>query len=121
MNTYYAPTDFVFELQEWFKNNPDILEKQNYISFSEGCNFWQGKTHTEETKKILSLLNKGENNPMFNKKLTEEQKLKISTKQIGRPLSDSHKLSISKSKTGIPRSEETKRKISESRRKSNTN
>ena len=51
MNTYYAPADFVFELQEWFKNNPNILKEQNYISFSEGCNFWQGRTHTEETKK----------------------------------------------------------------------
>jgi hypothetical protein len=121
MNTYYAPADFIFELQEWFKNNPDVLKEKNYISFSEGCNFWKNKTHTEETKKLLSLLNTGQNNPMFNKKLTEEQRLKISIKQTGRPLSNSHKLSISKSKTGIPRSEETKRKISESRRKSNTN
>jgi hypothetical protein len=78
---------------------------------------WTGKNHSEETKLLLSKLNSGKNNPMFGKKLTEEQRKKISLSQLGRPLSEKHKQAISLSKIGIPRSEETKRKISEARRK----
>ncbi len=35
------------------------------------------KTHAEETKPLLYLLNKGFNNPMYGKTHTEETKLKI--------------------------------------------
>jgi hypothetical protein len=119
MNIYsFTPADELFSnFIEWSKNNK-FIKKELDDGFSVGCNFWQGKKHTEETKKLLSQINQGENNPMFGKKLTTEQRLKITQKQAGRGLSDSHKQSISKSKTGIPRSEETKRKISEGRKKS---
>jgi tricorn protease-like protein len=116
MNIYKFDDEILNSIKTWLKQNPDIFDST--IPFSEGDNFWTGKKHTDDTKKLLSQLNSGENNPMFGKKLTTEQRLKITQKQTGRPLSDSHKQSISKAKTGIPRSEETKRKISEGRRKS---
>lgn len=103
--------EILFDLRNFSKNPPSNIEQ-----ISRGTNFWQGKTHTDETKKILKELNTGENNPMFGKKLTTEQKRRITDKQLGKPLSKSHKLSISVSKIGKPRSEETKRKISESRK-----
>jgi len=36
-----------------------------------------GKTHTNETKALLTLYNKGDKNPMFGKTHTDETKLKI--------------------------------------------
>jgi len=115
---YTPPKEIMTLFEEWSLANPKDEKSKKHSHFTIGHNFWQGKTHTESTKKLLSLLNSGENNPMFGKKLTEEQRNKISKNQTGKPLSQQHKLAISKSKVGIPRSEETKRKISEARKKS---
>ena len=113
MNIYSVTEndEVLFDLRNWSKITPVKVER-----ISRGNNFWHGKNHTEETKKLLSDLNIGEKNPMFGKKLTVEQGKKISDKQLGKTLSKSHKLSISIAKIGKPRSEETKRKISESRK-----
>ena len=53
-----------------------------------------GRTHTKETKKKMSKLKLGENNPNYG------------------GLSDEHRQNISKSLTGKPKSEETKKKMS---------
>ncbi len=58
-----------------------------------------GKTHSESTKRLLSMLNAGKNNTMFGRKHSEETKQKISKANKG------------KYQIGIPHSEETKRKL----------
>lgn len=92
--------------------------------------FW-GKTHSEETKKIIGEKNKnrshnisGENNPMYNKKHTEEARKKIGEKRKGTHLKEETKKKISESnkkyyknhkhhQTGKKLSQETKNKIKE--------
>lgn len=62
-------------------------------------NYWTGKHHTEETKRLISESQVGDKNHMFGKHLTDEHKKKISLKLKGRE--------------GRKQSEETKLKISE--------
>ena len=73
--------------------------------------------HSEETKQKMSLLHKGENNGMYNKKHTEESKQKMSEAQKNRehgPISEVHKQALINSHLGKHLSEETKRKQSAS-------
>lgn len=65
-----------------------------------------GKTHTEETRKLLSTINTG-------KKLSEEHRRKISEGGKGRSPSQETRDKISASNKGHATSEETRRKISE--------
>ena len=79
-----------------------------------------GYTHNEETRKKISEMIKGENNPNYGKEMSKEHKQKISEAHIGKTLSDEHKLKLSEALKGKSRSEESKRKQSEAR-KGNTN
>lgn len=110
----YSPTsddEFLIDLRDFVSKIPkeDLVSDPNI----RGGWDWTGKTHSEETKKLLSEQRTGENNHFFGKKLP------FFKSQLGRPLSEKHKKSISLTKTGVPRSEETKRKISESMKKRN--
>ena len=67
--------------------------KFNFDEFGKGgC-----KGHTEETKKKLSELFKGKNNPNYGKTMPEEQKKKISEAKKGRKRSGEDKMKISES------------------------
>jgi hypothetical protein len=116
MNIYYPDPndDFFVSLKEWCKSNPLPPDLK---AFSISDNFWLGKKHSEETKKLLSVRKSGKNNPMYQKDFSEEHRRKLALAQLGKPLSEAHKQAISKTKTGVPRSEETKRKISEARKR----
>jgi hypothetical protein len=59
-----------------------------------------GKKTKESTKRLLSNLHKGENNPMYGKKHTEETKLKFKTRPtanywLGKKQSEEHKAHLS--------------------------
>jgi len=130
----YGKENFCREiLEEGIENNDILNEREIYwIAFYDstnsdiGYNIVQGGQGTlgfsvsEETKKKLSDLNRGENNPRFGKPLTQEVKDKISQSQqgdknhnFGNPTSEETKDKISKANKGKKRSEETKQKISE--------
>lgn len=85
--------------------------KKGYNKMFGGSN---GK-HTEETKKKMSEAKKnkwkGENNPMFGRKLTDETKRKLSEAHKGKRLSKEHRENIGKSSKGRKHTEETKRRI----------
>ena len=63
------------------------------------ANPFYGKTHTEETKKILSERMSGENNPFYGKKRPDHSK-KVSAALKGKPKSEEHKKALSLSKKG---------------------
>jgi group I intron endonuclease len=46
---------------------------------------FSGRTHSDDTKIIMSDAKKGENNPMFGKNLSEETRTKISESKKGKP------------------------------------
>lgn len=87
-----------------------------------------GKKHTEETKKLMSSKQSGENNPMFGKTHTVEAREKISKSGLNRKHSDKSKQKISQkvcafySNGGTPsflgknHTEEAKNKIKEKRK-----
>lgn len=80
-----------------------------------------GKTHSEETKHLISEKNKGRVSPMKGKHHTEESKLANSVKHkgknhpnFGKHLSEKTRENISNSKMGHEVSKETREKISNS-------
>lgn len=56
----------------------------------------QGRKHTEETKKLISLATKGINNPNFGKRHSEETKALITLARLGKShISESIKAKMS--------------------------
>lgn len=72
-------------------------------------NHFYGKTHSEETKKKLSLIHKG-------KTINQKTKLAVSERHKGVPLSEEHKEKIKKSLTGKKRTEEQRKRISDAKK-----
>ena len=77
------------------------------------------KRVSDEFRKRCSDRVKGERNPMYGKKLTTEQRLQISMRQLGRIYSDETKRKMTAAKLGKRHSDETKRKISKARKEKN--
>jgi len=71
-----------------------IKTKEHRIKLSKAN---KGKHQSDITKKILSLVTSGENNPFFGKHHTKESKEKMRKYHIGKTLSEKHKKNISKS------------------------
>jgi len=76
--------------------------------------------HSEATKKRLSEMNSGPNNPRYGKPRSAETKEKLRLAHTGKVLSEEHKAKLSKAKKGKPGSRkgshcspETRKKISE--------
>ena len=106
--------------KEWIENNPEkwiLARRKNSESHKGSNNHMYGKEnkwghHTEETRNIISIKNRGKkrteefkkrlskylrgkNNPMWGKNHTNETKGKIRQKALGRKLSDETKEKIS--------------------------
>ena len=75
-------------------------------------NSFYGKTHSEETRHIISEKNKG-------RERSEEHRQKHAKALRGRKYTEEHRRKISESRKGKKLSEETRRKISESNRGKN--
>lgn len=59
-----------------------------------------GRTHSDEQKKKWSAERSGENHPQFGKPLTDERKKNISNSKLGKSLSEDTRLKMSISRTG---------------------
>lgn len=78
-----------------------------------------GKKHSEKSRRKISEAHKGEKNANFGKPVSETQKRKISEANRGRKRSDAHKRRISEANSGRKFSESHKRKISEANKGEN--
>jgi len=72
-------------------------------------NHFYGKTHSEETKKKISLIHKG-------KKISDKAKLAVSKRHKGVPLTEEHKQKIKLSLIGKKRTPEQRKRLSESKK-----
>lgn len=90
----------------------ELIRHYKWMSISynltDGGDGWLGYHHSDATKEKLSLLNSGENNPMYGKHLSEEAKQKLHEQNLGElnPM------------FGKTHSEEAKQKISQKNKKS---
>ena len=84
---------------------------------------WYGRTHSVETKKMISNQKTGAGNPMYGKPawnrgkemppLSQERKDAVSRRHKGKILSNETKAKMSAAATGKPKSEEHKKRLSE--------
>lgn len=72
-----------------------------------------GRTWSEERKKLQSEKFTGEGHPMWGRKHDEEWRKNNSISHMGKKLSEETKKKMSESRTGLKRTKETKQKISE--------
>lgn len=93
------------------------MDEQSRIKIS---NANRNRVWKEESRKKLSILNKGENNKMYGtigpnrgKKLSEETRLKISKSKIGTKLSNKTREKLSKINTGKKLKLDTLNKLKE--------
>ena len=85
------------------------------MNSDNGYNNKEGGSHgkySKETKEKMSENKKGENNPMYGKRLTEEHKRKLRESRKGVKLTKEHIEQLIKSKKGKPLSQEHRDKIS---------
>lgn len=75
-----------------------IISELNKLRTGKANPFY-GKTHSKETKKILSKKMFGKNNPFYGKKRPDHSK-KVSAALKGKPKSEEHKKALSLSKKG---------------------
>lgn len=93
---YKHSEEYKKELSERYggKNNPmygkkrlDLAERNRLRSGEDnpfyGIGFWNGKKHSEETKRKISKALEGKSNPFYGRKHTIETKMKISKKLKG--------------------------------------
>lgn len=129
----YGKECFEFEVLEFAPvKQLYILEKRyikKYNSYGNGYNMTTGgdgsygHAVSDETKRYLSEINTGENNPNWGRKISEEHKQKLieatksrSSYWKGKKLPELMKRKIAKSHIGIRPSEETRLKMSKSRK-----
>ena len=91
-----------------------------FLTTREHNAFKKGKKLSEETRKRISEMNKGENHPFYGKHHTDEAKKKISEAHKGKHHTEDTKKKMSEARKGKPKSAEHKKKISELK-KGNTN
>lgn len=138
----YGYENFHLEILEYCNKESVIRREQYYINLlNPEYNILKiagstlGFKHSSYTKLIMSNLQRGERNSMFNKKhtkltresislamkgrprlfvpvMTDITRTKISKANLGRPLSEEHKYKISLALKGRVHSEETRRKLS---------
>ena len=117
----YGP-DLMDFLEEAIVDEAFVAREDTYNIAPGGCGgaLFKGHHHSNETKKKMSKIHRGQLAWNKGKHHTEESKLKMSKSRKGKPKSDEHRRNIAKAKMGElnpfygkHHSEETKRKISE--------
>lgn len=90
----------------WFVKDEDNLEPRDLTGKN---NHFYGRTHSEETKALISRGHKG-------KKLSDETKEKIRQANLGKTLSKEHREKIAKSNSGYNHTASAKQKMSDAKR-----
>lgn len=93
------------------KDNPNFGKKRTAEQVKNISESQKGKKASDETRKKLSDIRKGESNPFYGKTHSEESRKKISEGKIGKQAGEKHHM------FGKCHSEETKRKIRETSKK----
>jgi NUMOD3 motif len=102
---YTSRSDMFLAEERWLKLiHKDELGNRYYNLKVERTGGWNGKGHSEETKKKLSAINIG-------KKHTTDTRHKMSQSQRGRIFTDEHRAKLSASRKSRTVSDETKQKI----------
>ena len=96
----------------------ETRRKLSQINKGENHHFF-GKKHSAKTRRKMSEARKGEKNHNFGKPISAAQKRQISEANKGRKFSESHKRKISEANKGRKFSESHKRKISEANKGEN--
>ena len=132
----YGKENFHREILFAFDDEKDAMQKEaelvstefvrkdsnyNRIEGGGGCGIGEahgmyGKTHSDETKKIMSEKKKGENHPYYGKKRPKEVVEKISKSSLGKKLSEEHKDKLREVNLRKTLSEQHKEKIGDSLR-----
>jgi hypothetical protein len=107
--TYYNPNDeFCLEVRQWFLDNPQDDSDAESIGDSSGAmNSFYGKTHSPETKNLLSYLTKN--------RMTEETRKKLSEVGKGRKFTSETRKKMSEASKGKPKSEQMRKRLSETK------
>lgn len=111
----YGEENFFFNPIEFVEDKANLIEREDYwitqydfdtelYNFCPKAISWLGMTHSEETKKLLSELNSGENNPHYGKKHSEETKKKMSKSRRARKISETQKEKMRLAKQNISQS-----------------
>lgn len=112
---------FITHTEDW-KERMSAMSKERWENpeFKNrfmGKNHWNyGKTHSEETKKKMSLAKKGKPSPTKGKSKSAESIEKMRISKTGKKLSEEAKKNISLGTKGLKKSDEMKSKLSSSRR-----
>lgn len=101
------------ELDYWEKYYiKELNTKAPYgYNLTDGGGGMSGYTLSEETRKKMSEIQKGENNSFYGKHHLEETRKKLSESHKGKKFSQETRIKMSESRKGKKRSEETKQKI----------
>lgn len=116
----YGKTDLVFSILIGCDKNDLISTEQFYIdAYSPFFNICKkagstlGRKLSEETKRKLSEINKGENHPKYGTRHSEETRQKISIARKGYKQSEDHRRKNGEVRKGSHHTIEAKKKISE--------
>jgi len=74
-----------------------------------------GLKHSEETKRKMSVSQRGENHNMFGKQHSEETRQRMSDAKRGKPKTAEHARKVAQALIGTKRNDESKRKMSEAK------
>lgn len=107
--------DIAYSKEELDKLEDMYIKIYDCMNPNNGYNNKEGGSHgkvSRESRKRMSENKKGENNPMYGKRLTEEHKRKLRESRKGVKLTKEHIEQLIKSKKGKPLSQEHRDKIS---------